>query len=107
MKDLKEALINKNTIKHIKSNQHNEYMITKDDLIDDISGFPIGVVVRMLEEQEKQGNKPDVKVFQRSRIGGFSWRDTEDGLRFWSSIITDREFDTFYKKYPNYKKYDI
>ena len=42
----------------------NEIKITEKDLIGDIAGFPIEVVRKMVEEQVRQGNKADVKVFQ-------------------------------------------
>ena len=83
-------------------------------MIGALKGFPVGVVVRMLEEQEKQGNKPDVKVFQRKRSAnkhydGFDWEDTEAGAGkfFWISVIFDKHFEDFYKRYPEYKKYDL
>lgn len=71
--------------KNLKS---NPFGLTEDDLKGDLEGFPMGVVVRMLEEQEIQGNKPDVKVFQRIKMAdknecGFSWMNTEIGHIFW------------------------
>lgn len=41
------ALFNK---KNLEKNKINKYHITKKDMIGDLKGFPIGVVVRMLEE---------------------------------------------------------
>lgn len=110
MKDLREALVTKKSIKNIVI-INNRFGITKKDLIGDISVFPLGVVVKMLEEQEKQGNKPDVKVFQTNKLadnehGGFYWDNTEDGDDFWYSIIEEDNFNIFYKKYPEYRKYD-
>lgn len=102
MKTLKEAFINKNTIKNIS---FNKFDVTKKDLIGDIKDFPLGIVVRMLKETEKQGNEPDIKEFQRTKLAGFDWCETEDGFDFWDQI-TDGYFDEFYKKYPEYKKYD-
>jgi len=89
----------------------NPFGLTKDDLIGDLEGFPIGVVVRMLEEQEKHGNEPDVTVFQKYNgsskdVGGFYWQRTEAGKKFWSDVIGDYDFELFYEKYPEYKKYD-
>lgn len=108
MKTLKEALINKKSIKHII---HNKYNITKYDLYGELKGFPIGVVVRMLEEQEEQGNKPDIDVF-RKRLdvsfydGGFNWGRADGEYDFWFAVIEDKKFDVFYEKYPEYKRYD-
>ena len=65
----------------------------------------------MLEETEKQGNKPNVKIFQKrirtqKTLGGFSWRDTEAKHIFWDDVINFKNFDRFYEKYPKYKLYD-
>ena len=94
--------------KNIKS---NPYGLTKDDLKEDIEDFPMGVVVRMLEEQEEQEQKPDVNVFQRkySTIkgdGGFNWRETEASEEFWSNVLFSRKFDLFFKRYPEYARYN-
>ena len=103
------GLLNKTNIKDI--NFGNKYGITKKDMIGDLKLFPLGVVVRMLEEQEAQGNKPDVTVFQKdNRKGknnkGFDWGDTDDKFKFWENIIDYKKFDLFYIKYPEYKIYD-
>jgi hypothetical protein len=63
-----------------------------------IEGFPQYVVEAMLDEQEKQGNKRDVKVFERSSTasqseGGFNWDDTPQGIAFWCSVIANKNFD--------------
>ena len=65
----------------------------------------------MLEEQELQGNKPDIKVFQKTAYrgkekGGFDWYETPEGTDFWDHIVRVRNFNEFYSKYPEYKKYD-
>lgn len=70
-----------------------------------LEGFPKEVVERMLYEQEKQGNKRDVTVFERdsdeSRVfGGFNKSDTINGYSFWCDIINKKDFDLFFKKYP-------
>lgn len=87
----------------------NKYGITEKDMIGDLKGFPVGVVVRMLEETEKQGGEPDIKVFQHNKraykgMGGFVWDNTEDGNAFWEAVIKEQNFDQFFKKYPEYKK---
>jgi hypothetical protein len=72
-----------------------------------IEGFPQHVVEALLDEQEKQGNKRDVKVFERKSIasqsqGGFAWKDTPQGITFWCSVIVDKIFDLIPQpqKYP-------
>ena len=79
-------------------------IVTADDLIGDISGFPIEVVQKMVDYQVKQGNAPDVTVFQKKRItpkanGGFNLYETEDG-DLWSGVLEFLNFDLFFQKYP-------
>ena len=88
--------------------------LTKDDLSGKLAGFPMGVVVRMMEEQQKQGNKPDVSVFQEREYyqigyshGGFSWMKTEGGWDFWRDVLRDRKFNVFFEIYPEYEKYNL
>lgn len=45
-----------------------KYTVEHSDLVGDIKDFPIEVVQKMVEMQQKQGNKPDVTVFQNYRI---------------------------------------
>ena len=111
MKTILEYLFSKKSDLN-KLSKNNRFHITKKDLIEDLEGFPVGVVVRMLEEQEKQGNNPDVKVFQKKIAvgkdqGGISWGLTEAGFIFWDAVINYEEFTVFYKRYPEYKKFDI
>jgi hypothetical protein len=80
------------------------FNVEKSDLVGDIENFPIEVVEKMVEEQVKQGNKPDVEVFQRcaiagAELGGFDWFGTNDPL-FWSMVIDGRNFELFFTEYP-------
>lgn len=109
MKTLKEALFNKKNIENSKVD--NKYGITEDDMIVGIEDFPLGVVVRMMEEQERQGNKADVKVFQGLNTtgktkGGFDWDETEADYSFWRKVLMSKDFDHFFKEYPEYEKYN-
>ena len=90
-----------------KIRRSNKYNLTEKNLIKDIKKFPLGVVIRMMEEQEKQGNKPDVTVFQEhnyySRFSkGFDWDKAEKGEIFWDKVINDKDFDLFFEMYPEY-----
>ena len=38
--------------------------------------------------------------------GGFNWSNTKGGLDFWDDVINIEEFEEFYKRYPEYKKYN-
>ena len=81
------------------------FKVEKSDLVGDIENFPIEVVEKMVEEQIKQGNCPNVEVFQKRRSedtedGGFNWGDTEDGMDFWIEVICCGNFEFFFEKYP-------
>ena len=98
------SLFNKKNIDKYR----NLYNITEDDMIGEIRRFPIGLVIRMMEEQEAQGNKPNVKVFQDQadsgqEAGGFDWIETEDGQDFWDEVIMGENFELFFEEYPEYK----
>lgn len=101
------ALFNKKNL----SKTHNKYGISKKDMINDINDFPVGVVVRMMEECEMQGGKPNVHAFQNNvcegdpYVGGFDWGATEDGSEFWATVSL-YNFDLFFEKYPEYEKYN-
>lgn len=80
------------------------FNVEKSDLVGDIKDFPIEVVEKMIDEQVKQGNIPNVEVFQKCAIlddedGGFAWNRTKDGEDFWREVIVESNFDLFFKKY--------
>ena len=59
----------------------------------------------MLDEQERQGNTRNEKVFEADtsapgRDGGFVWSKSVEGYGFWKKIIVDGDFAVFYEKYP-------
>lgn len=69
-----------------------------------IEGFPLEVIDKMMEHQEEQGNEFDVRVFEARKDagvnkGGFYWLETTEGPSFWTQVIDDESFDTFFKKY--------
>lgn len=62
-----------------------------------IEKFPLHVIEAMLDEQEKQGNKRDVAVFQRNATapavtGGFLWSASDQGQSFWEAVIKHHRF---------------
>jgi hypothetical protein len=70
-----------------------------------ITDFPEEIVAKMLEEQVKQGNPKNIKVFEKNvspprSAGGFTWSDTDDGQRFWEKVISYKDFNLFFKEYP-------
>lgn len=54
------------------------YKVKQSDLIGNIKEFPIEVVQKMVDEQIRQGNRPDVSIFSDRLLslgaghGGFS-----------------------------------
>ncbi len=72
-----------------------------------LKGFPKEVVEKMLERQVEQGNPRSVEVFERicaSDTSGFVWGKSPEGIMFWGSVIFDKNFDLFFKKYPKQKQ---
>ena len=85
-----------------------ETKITQKDLIGDLKDFPIEVVEKMLDYQYKQMGKKDISVFQNDRYGGkvdkgFVWGNTIEGHNFWRDVISRKEFDVFFRRYPKLK----
>ena len=85
------------------------FKVEQSDLVGDIKDFPIEVVEKMIEEQVKQGNCPNVEVFQKynradRKRGGFNWDNAEDTYGFWSNVINDCDFELFFKRYPKKAK---
>ena len=106
---LNEALFNSKNLENDKIS--NKYGISEKDMTDELEGFPVGIVVRMIEEQEKQRNKPNVKVFQERKgadrfDGGFDWNKTETGFKFWDEVIMGEKFKLFFEEYLEYEKYN-
>lgn len=76
------------------------YIVSEEDLIKGIEGFPLEIVQEMVSHQVAQGNKGDVKVFQNSASasssgGGFDWDKTEREGISWSKVIQNKNFELF------------
>lgn len=68
--------------------------------------IPDWIVEQMLDEQERQGNKRDVSVFEKISAasfngGGFDWFSSYNGDNYWTNIIANG----IYPKEPVEKKY--
>jgi hypothetical protein len=88
------------------------YKVKQSDLIGEVKDFPIEVIQKMLERQVEQGNKADVSIFQECNIedlfdGGFEWCETEEGDIFWNEVISWKNFDLFFKRYPKTKNEEL
>lgn len=74
-----------------------------------LEGFPEEVVEKMFERQVEQGNERNVEVFESVRSapecwGGFNWIETNEGLDFWTKVISCRNFPLFFERYPKKEK---
>lgn len=81
------------------------FEIKKSHLVGKIADFPMEVVERMVYEQINQRQKPNPTVFAIKDSaapgeGGFSWAATEDGYAFWEKVISKKDWDLFFSKYP-------
>ena len=77
----------------------------------EIEGFPQHVVEAMLDEQERQGNKRDVTVFEECKQsnlwdGGFQWDKAILNRNTWEDIIENRQFHLLEKPKPQEPKKD-
>jgi len=69
--------------------------------------LPVEIQKRMLDEQERQGNKRDprpfrIKVREDKLNGGMNWYETNEGNNFWIRVLT-KDFNYFYTEYPKEK----
>lgn len=67
--------------------------------------YPPEVIELMLQRQEKQGNRRDIRPFLENirrgkKRGGFDWNNTPEGERFWDEVLVEKNFKLFYKLYP-------
>ena len=67
--------------------------------------LPVEIQKHMLDEQVRQGNERDAKVFEEDISagigeGGFTWSESGEGHDFWNKILTYGNFVAFYEKYP-------
>lgn len=87
------------------------FKVYKKDLIGSLKNFPIEIVELMLKRQYEQKGNTDIKIFQDSRFSskwGFRWDLTKEGYNFWAEVISGKNFNLFFEKYPkkinNYDK---
>lgn len=85
---------------------NNKPIVKYYQIIGDIRDFPREIIIKMIENQILQGNKPDILVFQKDRncqkdSGGFDWEKTVDGIWFWRSVLCERNYNLFFRRHPN------
>ena len=79
-----------------------QFKVKKKHLVGQISDFPKLVVQAMVDEQVRQGNPADPRVFARALNackdeGGFTWIESALG-RSWAEIIQDKKFHLIPKR---------
>ena len=80
-----------------------KFKVKKKHLIGDITGFPKRVVQAMVDEQVRQGNTANPRVFARERVagkinGGFTWTESALGRIYWADIIRGKQFHLIPKR---------
>jgi hypothetical protein len=65
-----------------------------------LPGYPKEVVKLMLKRQKEQSGKKDLNVFKNDIYDGFTWRETNEGANFWLEVLSYKNFDLFFEKYP-------
>ena len=78
------------------------FKVKKKHLTGEIADFPKRVVQAMVDEQVRQGNPADPRVFARSLVaskyqGGFAWMKSASGYS-WSEIILYKKFHLIPKR---------
>ena len=76
----------------------------QDEYLKELKTFPKQIIEAMLIEQERQIGYRDISVFierpSASQYGkGFNWSTTKNGRSFWSKVITNHDFELFFKEY--------
>ena len=67
----------------------------------EISGFPIEVVAMMVAEDINQGGYASYQSLEKDVNLGFTWRFSPEGEGFWSKVILDKDFKTFFTEYSD------
>ena len=80
-----------------------KFKVKKKHLTGKISDFPKRVVQAMVDEQVRQGNPADPRVFARALNackdeGGFTWTSSILGCFFWADIVWGKKFHLILKR---------
>ena len=80
-----------------------KFKVKKKHLVGQISDFPRRVVQAMVDEQVRQGNPADPRVFARALNackdeGGFTWTSSILGCFFWADIVWGKKFHLILKR---------
>ena len=87
--------INKN------KNKKEMYKVKQSDIKGAIKDFPIEVVQKMVERHIEQDGNANIEFKDKFDVlGYFTWKDTIEGVDFWSEVIDYKNFDLFFERYP-------
>ena len=80
-----------------------KFKVKKKHLTGEIADFPKRVVQAMVDEQVRQGNPADTRVFARALNackdeGGFTWTSSILGCFFWADIVWGKKFHLILKR---------
>ncbi len=69
------------------------YIVRQEELTGDLVKFPLEIVQEMVNEQIRQGNKANVKIFTVNPFilkeeGGFTWNKSKRGIKYWDKVTT-------------------
>ena len=90
-------------ISEINKNKNKEemYKVKQSDLKGAIKDFPIEVVQKMVERHIEQDGNANIEFKDKFDVlGYFTWKDTIEGVDFWSKVIDYKNFDLFFERYP-------
>ena len=84
-----------------------KFKVKKKHLTGEIADFPKRVVQAMVDEQVRQGNPADPRVFAKIRTackhnGGFTWFDSALG-NSWADILWGKKFHLIPPKKTEYR----
>lgn len=66
-----------------------------------ISDYPIEVIAMMIAESMNQGAYVPYQTFEKDITIGFTWRLSPEGEEFWSKVLGNKDFKTFFTEYPD------
>lgn len=92
---------------------YDDLSISTNDLVGNISNFPIEVVHRMITESILQGSSKKkalralaISSYSTRSNNGFDWQISEEGLCFWNDVAI-KNFSKFCDSYPIIGEYKI
>lgn len=74
----------------------------KEDYVpkEQLEGFPLEVIDKMLQRQFEQGEGLSTIDFEKGCYHVIDWAETAEGKIFWTNVILHKDFDVFFEKYP-------